>query len=73
MVCLDPIHVVLLTNTDGTCPPLVKIRLSGLGVESELSLRCEIIECDPHELPTKFPEVIYRLPLPLKLSAGNMF
>ena len=53
MVCLDPIHVVLLTNTDGTCPPLVKIRLSGLGVELELSLRCEIIECDLHELPTK--------------------
>ena len=27
----------------------------------------------PVEPSTMFPEVIYRLPLPLKLSAGNMF
>lgn len=44
---------MLLTDLECPCLPFVKIRLAGLGVESELSLRCEIIECDPHELPTK--------------------
>lgn len=48
MVCLDPIHVVLLTNTDGTCFPLIEVFLSGLGVESELSLRCDIIKYSSH-------------------------
>ena len=39
--------------TDGTRPPLVEVRLAGLGVESELSLRREIIESAPHQLPTQ--------------------
>ena len=42
---------MLLTDTEGACSPLVKIRLARLSVEPELGLRCEVIEHFSHQVP----------------------
>ena len=56
---------MLLTDTDGPCLPLVKIRLSGISMKPELSLRGEFIKHNPHEMPAQT-----RL-IPLQMELGE--
>lgn len=53
LIAFDPVHVVLFAEADRGRFPLVKIFLSGHGLDLQLALRCDIIDHCSHQVSTQ--------------------